>query len=190
MAGRLTFPGGGSRVLELGAYIRALSGFGSLDYRLCLWDWDGGVAQPNKLLGRTAIHTVSAAASAPENLLRVTWPLEAPVEVGQFAQVMVGVAWQTEPGPLALLGGYSGSGLRYRKELADGAGWPTSMKNSEAVTDHDMAAWIEVYTPLSGVYVVRAGEFADIDAFRVRRDGVWYDAAVMVRRGGAWRNAL
>lgn len=187
---KLTIEGFDTRILELGCYLRALSGFGSIDYRLCLWRWDGAVGGANPLLGRTAMHTIGTAASAPENLVRVAWPLEDPVTVPGFGEILVGVAWETDPSHSMLLGGYSGAGVRYRKDLATGAGWPVSMKNAVRLTDHNMAAWVETFAPSSGMFVFRAGEWREIDGLLVRRDGEWFDGSPQVRRAGAWHNVF
>lgn len=190
MGARLEMPSGGGRVITLGSYVRALAGFGPLDYRLCLWGWGGSVGSANKLLGRTNVHTVGGAASAPGNLTKVMWDLEEPAEIPEFWELMVGVAWETNPAHVAMLGGYSGTGDRYRKDLAAGAAWPTSMEDSVHLTDHNFAAWIEEYVPLKGIWVMRDGEWLEATAWTnpvlVRRSGFWESAEVKVRRGGAW----
>lgn len=177
------------RIVSVGSYIRALSGTGSLDYRLAVWAWDGSVGGANKLLGKSAVRTVSSAASAPGNLLRQVADLETPVELGAFDQVLVGVAWETDPARQALLGGYTGTGSRYRKDLAEGAVWPSSMKSAVHLTDHNFAAWIDAYVPTSGVFVFRAGDWQQAELVEVRRSGLWSAGTVKVRRAGGWISA-
>lgn len=185
----LAMPGSGGRVFTVGAYLRSLAGYGALDYRLCLWGYGGTVDTPNKLLGQSTVRSMSPAASAPENMLRVTADLEEPVELGAFYDVIVGVAWETDPAKQALLGGYSGTGERYRKDSPPGSGWPVSMSGCVHLTDHNQAAWIEDYEPISGVFAYRAGDWKQLDAgdsFLVVRDGFPHAAAVRVRRSGVW----
>ena len=191
-AGQLLEMPSAGRVFTVGAYLRSLAGFGNLDYRLCLWGYGGTVDTPNKLLGRSALRTIGPAASAPENLLRVTADLEEPVELGAFYDVIVGVAWATDPAKQALLGGYAGTGERYRKDLDPGAAWPVSMTGAVHLTDHNQAAWIDDYEPLSGVFAYRAGEWKQIGTndVLVKRDGFLEPAtAVRVRRSGVWVDA-
>lgn len=179
------------RIIAVGSYIRALSGFGPLDYRLCVWDWNGSTSGTNKLLGKSAVRTVNAAASAPGNLLREVADLEEPVELSAFDQVLVGLAWETDSSKQALLGGYSGTGSRYRKDLAEGVVWPSSMKSSVHLTDHDFVAWIDEFVPSSGVFVFRSGEWRQTDtpAVFVQRSGFMEPATVKVRRSGGWVSA-
>jgi hypothetical protein len=112
------------------------------------------------------------------------------VELKQFNDVLVGVAWETDPARQALLGGTSGTGLRYRKDLAAGAAWPVTMTNAIPLTDHDYVAWIDDYEPLSGVWVMRNGDWRQADDVMVRRAGFWEPAnGVKVRRSGVWTDA-
>lgn len=182
-----------ARIFKVGTYIRSVSGFGNLDYRICVWAWSGSLTGVNRLLGRTAVRTVSPAATAPGNLLRQVGELEVPVEIAlPFTDVLVGVAWETDPDRLVNLGGFSGTGSRYVKELANGAGWPQGMDNLEHRTDHNFSAWIEDYEPLAGIFVHRAGEWLQIwsgDTVMVHRGGVFSRGVpVKVRRAGAWVN--
>ena len=191
MGGRLTFGPSAVRVFQLGAYVRAVAGIGSgpIDYRLCLWSWDGGLGQPNKLLGRSYLQSVGQAAVSVANLVPVTWYLEEPVELPPYADVLVGVAWETSLAHQMMLGCPSGSGIRYRKELAAGSGWPVSMKDSLSNTDHNLSAWVEDYEPASGVWVYRSGAWTELEAgatLLVKRDGVTTAAPVRVRRSGEW----
>jgi hypothetical protein len=184
----------GTRVLSLGTYIRALSGApasGPLDYRLCIWAWDGHLGDGNRLLGQSPLHSIGQAAASVSNLVRVTWPLIAPVELGAFADVLVGVAWETDPDRQVLLGASTGTGLRYRKPLPAGASWPSSMKDALTNTDHDFVAWIDEWAPLSGVWVYRDGAWTqtDVGGILVKRDGFMEPASVKVRRSGVWVDA-
>lgn len=182
-----------ARILRVGAYFRSVSGFGFLDYRICVWQWGGSLGAAHPLLGRTAVRTTSPAASELENLQRQTGDLEDPVELPDpFTSVLVGIAWETDPDRLANVGGHA-SGTRYKRELPDGAGWPQSMSGAAVSTPaHALAAWIEDYEPIAGIFVVRSGEWVQLlagDSLMVRRSGVWGGhAPVKVRRSGAWVN--
>lgn len=180
-----------ARILTLGGYVRSITGFGNIDYRLCVWKWGGSLAAAHPLLGRTPVRTVGPAADAVENLSRVVEDLEVPVELPlAFTTVMVGIAWETDPDRLLNVGGYT-SGTRYKHEAADGSGWPPAMTGAAVSTPaHALAAWIEDYEPLSGIFVTRSGEWLQLlagDTVLVRRSGLWTTATdVRVRRAGAW----
>jgi hypothetical protein len=179
-----------ARIFTLGSYVRALSGYGPIDYRLCVWAWTGSLTGANKLLAQTAIHTINAGGDTLADLVRVTWDLVDPLEISALTDVLVGVAWDTDPAKAMLLGGSSGTGDRYRKDLADGDPWPTSMAGVVHVTDHDFVAWIDDYEPQSGIWVYRSGAWRQADAVLVRRDSLWTIAdGVKVRRSGVWVTA-
>lgn len=180
-----------ARILTVGTYIRSIAGFGSTDFRICVWKWGGSLGAAHPLLGKTAVLHASPAADATENLLKVTADLEEAVEIAlPFTDVMIGPAWETDPARLVNVGGYT-AGTRWKKELAAGAGWPSSMTDATTTSPaHAVAGWIEEYVPLTGIFVFRAGEWLQIpggDAVLVQRAGIFETAsAVRVRRAGAW----
>lgn len=180
-----------ARIYKVGTYIRSVTGFGNLDYRICVWKWGGSLGAVHPLLGRTAVRTVGPAAAALENLQRQVAELETPIEISlPFTDVMVGVAWETDPARLPSLGGHA-AGVRYKKELPAGSGWPSSMTGAEATSPaHALSGWIEEYQPLAGIFVMRSGEWTQIgsgDTVTVKR-GAFFETAthVRVRRAGVW----
>jgi hypothetical protein len=188
LAQRLTMPERG-RISELGAWLRGVTGYGSIDYRLVLWRWDGSTGAPNTILGRTASHSSTAAAFDVGSLTQQTWPLEAPVDVDAGDELMVGFASDTGSGSACQWGVRSGGGTHYLRDLGAGAAWPVSMHGAHS-DSRDLAAWIEAYTPLAGAWVRRSGAWVLAADVSVRRSGAWASASsTQVRRSGGWTDA-
>jgi hypothetical protein len=190
LSGRFTMPVAGV-ITDLGAFLRGVTGYGSIDYCLCLWNWGGDVSSGNALLGQTAVHTSNAAAFAIGSLTRQTWPLLDPVELDAGDLFMVGIATDTDAGSAAQWGLYSGSGTHYARDLGPpaGADWPVAMHGCYA-SSNALAAWVEDYDPVGSAYVRRSGAWVRADAVQVRRSGAWVNASgVQVRRSGAWNDA-
>jgi hypothetical protein len=189
-ATRLTMPEAG-RITHVGAWLRGVQGYGSLDYRLCVWKWDGATSDTNRLLGQSALKNTSAAAFSVGSLLKYTWPMEVAVELPAGANFMVGIATDTDAGMAAQWGLQSGSGPYYQRDTGAPAGqaWPTNMSNCYS-TSSALAAWVEAYTPIGKAQVFRNGAWVDVEGVLVYRNGVWVDAeAVQVNRSGGWIDA-
>src|SRR5262245_46738589 len=85
LAVRLTMPEAG-RITDLGAWLRGVQGYGSIDVALMVWAWDGSTSDTNAILGRTNTRTISAASFALGSLQKQLWPLQAPVDLDAGAQ--------------------------------------------------------------------------------------------------------
>lgn len=176
-------------VTSLGAYIKGLSGYGSISYRLCIWRNGGSPDVGNALLGQTALLTATAAALDPGNLDKVTHDLITPVELAAGDAFFVGIASNTS-GSSAHCWGVRTTGTAYYRTLSQGDAWPASMKNYDTETGGNVVAWVENYIPLGSGKVRRSSAWSDAASVQIRRGGAWVDAtSVQVRRSGAWVDA-
>jgi hypothetical protein len=187
LSGRLTMPERG-RITHVGAWIRGVSGYGSIAYRLCVWDWGGSVSSSNGLLGRSGLKSSTPAAFAIASLERVYWPLEVPVELDEGKNFMVGISSDTAGGS-AVQWGLASGGTHYAKDFGNGADWPAGMKGCYAESN-DLSAWVESYTAVGSAQVRRSGAWVQASAVQLRRSGAWVAASsVQIRRSGAWVDA-
>jgi hypothetical protein len=189
LATRLTVPEN-ARITHLGAYLRGVSGYGSIDYRLCIWKWDGATSDTNRLLGQSALKNSPAAAFSLGNLTKYTWPLEAAVVLPAGANIMVGISSSTAAGA-AVQWGVDGAGTKYAQDSGPPAGdpWPDNMKACYTDT-YALAAWVEAYSPVGAAWVYRSGVWQQAESVQVYRSGAWADVeGVQVYRNGAWVDA-
>jgi hypothetical protein len=189
LAQRLTVPER-ARITHLGAYVRGVSGYGAVDYRLCIWKWDGATSNTNRLLGQSALKSAPAAAFAVGSLTKVYWPLEVAVEQPAGSNIMVGISSDTASGA-AIQWGVNNTGTKYAQDSGPPAGepWPDNMKACYS-EQYALSAWVEAYTAIGSAQVYRNGAWAAAGSVQVYRNGAWVDAgSVQVYRNGAWVDA-
>lgn len=189
LAVRLTVPEN-ARITHLGAYLRGVSGYGSIAYRLCIWKWDGATSDTNRLLGQSALKSSPEAGFSLGNLTKYTWPLETAVVLPAGAAIMVGISSDTAAGA-AMQWGVDGSGTKYAQDSGPPAGdpWPDNMKNCYSDT-YALAAWVEAYSPVGAAWVFRSGAWVQAEGVQTYRSGAWADVdGVQVFRSGGWVDA-
>src|SRR5262245_61506669 len=178
------------QLTDLGAWLRGVQGYGSIDVALVVWAWDGSTGGTNAILGRTNTRTISAASFALGSLQKQTWPLQAPVKLAAGAQFLVGFASDTDAG-MACQWGVDAAGTKYAKDLGPpaGASWPVKMQNCYS-DQYALSAWVENYDAASAAWVYRSGAWVQAQSVQVYRGGAWVDVGgVQVFRSGGWTDA-
>lgn len=171
-----------SRIITLGAWLRGVSGYGSVNYRLVVWNPNGTVR------AQTAGQSIGTAAVAVGNLLRVEHDLTAPLDVDAGEAVWIGFA-SSSTGAIQFGWHDHGSSSSHREKTT--ASWPVSMSGASTHgSTGAVGAWIERYDPIAGAWIRRGGSWTRADAVRVRRSGAWVEVdGVRVRRSGSWSDA-
>lgn len=171
-----------ARVVTVGAWLRGVSGHGSVSYRLCVWAGTGG------LRGQSAVQSIGTAGVNVSNLVRVEHDLQAPVEYDAGDSLMVGVAWSRN-GAMQFGWHDHGSLPNHRERTAED--WPSGMGSATAHgSTGPMSAWVERYDPMAGAWIKRGSAMARAEGVYVRRGGAWVEATgVYVRRSGTWTEA-
>lgn len=183
----LTMPEDGT-LLTVGCYLRGVSGNGSIQYGLAVWNTGGGVAST-----AGGSNTLGAAAVSAGNLTKVTLDLDTPVFYSSGDQFIVGFATDTRSGTAAQWGKRS-TGTAWFKDLVVGSGgWSGGVGGAQGMSGRysdagAVAAWVENYSKaVPDIRLRRSGAFVQATAVRVRRSGAWVDVpTVRVRRGGIW----
>jgi len=187
LAQRLTMPEDG-QITSVGAWLRGVSGYGSIAFRLVVWAWDGSVSGTNRVLGQSAQLSASAAAFAIGSLEKRTAALESPVELAAGSQFLVGISSDTAGGT-ACQWGLATGGTHYAKDLQTANAWPAKMSNCYSESE-SLSAWVENYDAVGAAWIWRGGAWVQADSVQIWRAGAWVPAtSVQIWRGGAWVDA-
>lgn len=181
---RLTLPER-MRITRLGAWIRGVSGYGDVNYKLCLWDPSSG-----SLHAQTASYSIGPAGVNVSNLTNVERDLSAPVELDAGVDVYCGIAWS--PGGALQTGWHDHGSLPLHRDRSV-SNIPANMaaSNSSAHSGTGpIAAYIAQYEAIAGAWIYRSGTWIRADSVNVLRSGSWSEAdSVGVFRSGSWTDA-